>query len=252
MTTTRLSLTVALVLLAGAANACGNDSSTGRPTASTALPVPTPPAAAKFVRDIDNPWMPWIVGTQWRFVGKTADGTERTVVTVTSRKRVVNGVDTTVVRDVVRLDGNLLEATDDWYAQDTAGNVWYFGEDTEEYDGPNLDTSGSWEAGVHGAVAGIAMPAHPAVGDAYRQEYLAGEAEDEARVLATDANARVPYGRFSTLLKTRDFSRLEPNADELKYYAKGIGVVREVSLHQTDRTELVSMKRTMKRERTRA
>src|SRR3954466_9980517 len=95
------------------------------------------------------------------------------------------------------------------------------------------------------------MPAHPAVGDAYRQEYLAGEAEDEARVLATDANARVPYGRFSTLLKTRDFSRLEPNADELKYYAKGIGVVREVSLHRRDGTELVSMNRTMKRERTR-
>src|SRR3954466_8750455 len=100
MTTTRLSLTVALVLLAGAANACGNDSSTGRPTASTALPVPTPPAARELVHDIDNAWMPWIVGTQWRFVGKTADGTQHTVVTVTSRKRVGTSAHTTMLRDV--------------------------------------------------------------------------------------------------------------------------------------------------------
>jgi hypothetical protein len=241
MTTTQLRTTATLVLLAGAATACGSDSSTGRPPASPALPVPTPPAAARFVHRIDNPWMPWIVGTQWRFVGKTADGTERTVVTVTNRGRVVNGVETTVVHDVVKVDGKLLEDTDDWYAQDASGNVWYFGEDTKEYHGATVDTSGSWEAGMHGAVAGIAMPAHPAVGDAYRQEYLAGEAEDEARVLATGATVRVPYGRFSRLLETKDFSRLEPKADEHKYYAKGIGVVLEVSLHQRDRTELVSM-----------
>jgi hypothetical protein len=146
-----------------------------------------------------------------------------------------------VVRDVVRLNGTLLEATDDWYAQDASGNVWYFGEDTKEYDGAKVDTSGSWEAGLDGAVAGIAMPAHPRVGDAYRQEYLAAQAEDEARVVATDAAARVPYGRLSGLLETKDFTRPEPKADEHKYYARGIGVVLEVSLHQKDRTELVSM-----------
>ena len=193
------------------------------------------------MRTIDNPWMPWKVGTRWHFVGRTAAGTERTVVTVTHRTRVVAGVTTTVVHDVVRLDGRLLEDTDDWYAQDAAGNVWYFGEDTKEYAGGSVDTSGSWEAGVDGARPGIAMLAHPEVGDAYRQEYLRGEAEDQARVLARAATAKVPYGDLSGLLETKDFTRLEPRADEHKFYARGVGVVLEVSLHAKDRTELVSM-----------
>jgi hypothetical protein len=239
MTTTILRGAVALLLVAGAGTACADTSATSRPASSPT--VRRPPPATEFVAGIDNPWLPWKVGTRWRFTGRTADGTEHTVVTVTDRKRVVDGVATTVVHDVVRLDGALLEDTDDWYAQDTSGNVWYFGEDTKEYDGANVDTSGSWEAGVHGAVAGIAMPAHPEIGAAYRQEFLAGHAEDEARVLATDASARVPHGRFSGLLETEDFTRLEPKADEHKFYAKGIGVVLEVSLHQRDRTELVGM-----------
>jgi hypothetical protein len=143
----------------------------------------------------------------------------------------------------VHVDGRLLEDTYDWYAQDSAGNVWYFGEDTKEYDGSKVDTSGSWEAGVGGAVAGIVMPAQPRAGDAYRQEYLAGEAEDQAAILRTDATARVPYGDLAGLVETRDFTRLEPTADEHKFYARGVGVVLEVSLHQRDRTELVAMSR---------
>jgi hypothetical protein len=234
------------LLLLGAATGCaGGTPSAAGPTgveSSTVSPaVPTAPPPASFVRVIDNPWMPWKVGTVWRFTGRTADGTEHTVVTVTPRTRVVDGVTTTVVHDVVRLDGTLLEDTDDWYAQDRSGNVWYFGEDTKEYDGGTVDTSGSWQAGVDGASAGIAMPAHPTVGQSYRQEYLAGQAEDQGRVLATDATARVAYGAFSGLVETRDFTRLEPTADEHKFYAKGIGVVLEDSLHQEDRTELVAM-----------
>lgn len=236
-----------LVALACAAAGCAGDPP--RPAAVSSAPVSTPPHGSGpddppsrgFVRTIDNPWMPLKVGTRWQFVGRTAHGTERTVVTVTHRTRVVAGVTTTVVHDVVRLDGRLLEDTDDWYAQDAAGNVWYFGEDTKEYAGGSVDTSGSWEAGVDGARPGIAMLAHPEVGDAYRQEYLKGEAEDRARVLAKAATAKVPYGHLSGLLETKDFTRLEPRADEHKFYARGVGVVLEVSLHAKDRTELVSM-----------
>lgn len=228
-----------LVALACVAAGCADDAP--RPATVSSAQVSTPPPASGFVRTIDNPWMPLKVGTQWHFVGRTADGTERTVVTVTPRTRVVAGVTTTVVHDVVRLDGRLLEDTDDWYAQDAAGNVWYFGEDTKEYDGGSVDTSGSWEAGVDGARPGIAMLAHPEAGDAYRQEYLKGEAEDQARVLARAATAKVPYGDLSGLLETKDFTRLEPRADEHKFYARGVGVVLEVSLRAKDRTELVSM-----------
>jgi len=204
------------------------------------LPAERPPAS-DFVDAVDNPWYPAPVGREWTYSGETADGTEINVVTVTDQTRVVDGVTTVVVHDVVRLDGELLEDTYDWIAQDSAGNVWYFGEATKEYDGSEVDTAGSWEAGVDGAQAGIIMPADPAKGDAYRQEYRKGEAEDQARVLATNATATVPYGEFSDLLQTLDFTDLERNADEHKYYAKGIGLVLSDALEQRDRSALVSM-----------
>jgi hypothetical protein len=155
----------------------------------------------------------------------------------------VLGVRTTVVHDVVHVDGQLLEDTYDWYAQDKHGNVWYFGEDTKEYDGSEVDTSGSWQAGVDGARAGIAMEGHPTVGDRYFQEWYPGEAMDQGKVLATDASTSVPYGHLTGLLKTKDFTRLEPKGDEHKYYKRGVGVVREISLFEKDDTKLVSMAR---------
>lgn len=222
---------------AGSGGSGGGGGSAGSVQAAT----PSSPEPGEFVAAVTNEWMPWIPGTRWVFVGRTADGAERTVVTVTDRTKVVGGVTTVVVHDVVHRNGALLEVTDDWYAQDRKGNVWYFGEDTKEYDGTKVDTGGSWEAGVDGAEAGIAMLAEPLPGDAYRQEFYRGEAEDEAEVLAVDASASVPYGDLSHLLETKDFTRLEPSAAEHKYYAKGVGVVLEVSLEEQDRTELVSM-----------
>jgi len=233
--------TAATVLVLGLLTAsCG----TGGSTASTPDPEPpTAPGVGDFRDTVDNPWMPWVPGTRWTFVGRTADGTEHTVVTVTHRTRTVQGVRCTVVHDVVHVDGRLLEDTLDWYAQDRAGNVWYFGEDTTEYDGGRADTSGSWRAGVHEARAGIAMEAHPRPGDRYYQEYYPGEAMDQGRVLATGASTSVPYGHLHGLVETHDFTRLEPRADEHKLYARGVGVVLEQSLHEKDRTALVSMRR---------
>jgi hypothetical protein len=233
----------AVVLLALTVAACGGraSSSASRTPSPAVAHLSAAPSPGDFVGVIDNPWMPWRVGTRWRFVGHTADGVEHTLVTVTPRKRVVDGVTTTVVHDVVHRNGRLLEDTYDWYAQDASGNVWYFGEDTKEYDGTSVDTAGSWEAGVDGAKAGIVMLAHPSTGAAYRQEYDRGNAEDEARVIATGTAATVPYGLLHGLLETKDFTRLEPTGDEHKFYAKGVGVVLEVSLHAKDRTELVGM-----------
>jgi hypothetical protein len=239
--TTRLWLPT-LALLALCAGCSGGSGGGDQPGAKDP-PRPTPPAASDFVRVIDNPWMPWRPGTTWHFVGETADGTERTVVTVTHRTHMVQGVRTTVVHDVVHVDGRLLEDTFDWYAQDKHGNVWYFGEGTKEYDGSKVDASGSWQAGVDGARAGIAMEADPHVGDRYFQEWYPREAMDQGKVLGTNAATSVPYGHLTALLRTKDFTRLEPKGDEHKYYKRGVGVVREVSLFEKDDTELVSMHR---------
>ena len=207
-------------------------------------PVPRHPPASQFSTKVDNPWMPMQPGTRWRFVGHTAGGTEHTVVTVLQSTKVVDGVRTVVVHDVTRRgNGKLLENTYDWFAQDVRGNVWYFGENTKAYAGGTVSRAGSWQAGRHGASAGIVMEAHPRVGDGYRQEYRKGVAEDQARVLSRAGAVDVPYGSLRGLLKTKDFSRLEPGGDEVKYYAKGVGVVLENALHEKDRNELVRMTR---------
>jgi hypothetical protein len=185
--------------------------------------------SADFVAAIDNPYLPFIPGSRWVYEGTDDGEAERIEVEVTTDRRQVMGVSTTVVRDTVYVDGELAEDTSDWYAQDRDGNVWYMGEDTKEYeDGEVSSTGGSWEAGVDGALAGIIMQAQPTVGDAYRQEYYAGEAEDLAEITALDASEAVPFGDFDDLLVIKEWNPLEPEVTEDKYYAPGVGTVLEL------------------------
>jgi hypothetical protein len=148
----------------------------------------------------------------------------RVEVTVTSRTREIEGIVATVVHDEVSEDGELIENTFDWYAQDECGNVWYLGENTKEYeDGEVVTTAGSWEHGVDGAFAGVIIPADPRVGMTYRQEYDAGEAEDAAAILSVDEQAQVPFGHVTGVLLTKDFTPLSPNVLEYKLYAPNVG-----------------------------
>ncbi len=194
---------------------------------------------ADFVAGIDNPLWPLLPGTQFVFEG----GDETITVTVTADTKEILGVTAMVVHDVVTVSGELLEDTYDWYAQDTAGNVWYLGEDTKEYEnGQVVSTAGSWEAGVDGAKAGIVMHAvQPPVGIPYRQEYYACEAEDLAVVVASGQSVTVPHGSFADCLQTREFTPLDPDANEHKYYAPGIGLVLEVDIGSGARVELVEV-----------
>lgn len=155
------------------------------------------------------------------------------------------GVTTVVVRDTVRLDGEIIEDTFDWFAQHRDGSVWYFGEDTHEYEGGvPVNAAGAWEAGIDGAQPGIVMPAEPAVGDSYRQEFYEGEAEDEAEVLALGETVTVSFGTFDDTVKTADTTPLEPGVLEHKYYARGVGLVLEVNVNEDGtRTELVTVEK---------
>ncbi len=193
---------------------------------------------ADFVSEIDNPWWPMRPESTWVYrEGEALD----VRVTVTDRRRVVDGIDAVVVHDVVSEDGEVIEDTFDWYAQDKWGNVWYLGEDTKELEhGEVVSTEGSWEAGVDGAQAGIAVPADPSVGLAYRQEHYAGHAEDEAEVLSVDASVRVPFGAFDGALQTKDTTPLEPGLVEHKYYVRDVGPVLAVAVSSGgEREELV-------------
>ena len=190
--------------------------------------MPDVPPPEDFVAVVDNPYMPWIPGTRWMFEGVSDGRHERNVVEVTDRTKMILGVAATVVHDQVFSDGELAEDTFDWYAQDSAGNVWYLGEDTAEYEhGEVTSRKGSWEAGVDGAQPGIVMLANPTVGERYHQEFLQGEAEDVGEVIALGRSVSVPYGPLDDVVVTADTTPLEPQILEHKFYAPGIGVVVE-------------------------
>jgi hypothetical protein len=179
---------------------------------------------AHFVTGVDNKYFPLVPGTIFDYDVLETDESVR--VTVTTQTRVVMGVTCTVVHDVASSGGVVVEDTYDWYAQDEGGSVWYFGEDTTAFEGGATSKEGSWEGGVDGAKPGIVMLGTPQVGARYRQEYLEGEAEDEGEVLSLDASVTVPYGSFTGCVQTRDFTALEPDVEENKYYCPMVGEVR--------------------------
>ncbi|HXI03042.1 MAG TPA: hypothetical protein VNI57_07675 [Candidatus Saccharimonadales bacterium] len=196
-----------------------------------------------FSTTIDNPYYPLVPGTTFVYEAQTADGLEHNEVAVTGDTETLMGVPCVVVHDTVALDGVLTEDTYDYYAQDSAGNVWYFGEYSYTLEnGRIVDIAGSWRAGVDGAKPGIIMEANPMVGDVYRQEFFFSEAEDMAQVLDLAGSETVPYQPFSGALVTRAFTPLEPDGDEHKFYLPGTGLMLEVDQQTGDRNELIDIK----------
>ncbi len=195
---------------------------------------------SNFVSSITNPFMPLTPGTRFIYVSQGIPDVESNVVSVTHNTKAILGVTCVEVHDVVYVNGELTEDTLDWFAQDTAGNVWYFGENSEELaDGLVTSLGGSWTAGVDGAKPGIVMKAQPTAGDFYRQEFLIGTAEDIAEVKDLTNSVSVPYGTFNNCLRTEETSPLEPDALEHKFYAPGVGLVLTLDEETGERLELV-------------
>ncbi|HEU4811403.1 MAG TPA: hypothetical protein VFT00_04620 [Nocardioides sp.] len=222
MSARRVAVAVAAVLVALLAWATWTGRAGGPPTIDPSgvdgLAVPTPSAdPADFVAAVDNPWFPLEPGTVRTYRVLDVGGTRTETVTVTGDTRVVQGVTTIVVHDVITgMGGRVVQDSHDWYAQDVAGNVWHFGE---------AGTRSSWEAGVDGAEAGLAMPATPRVGDGFRQEYAAGAAEGVTEVLSLVERRSVPAGVFGDLVQTEETTPLDPGSVQRRYYAEGLGLV---------------------------
>jgi hypothetical protein len=240
-TATALSVLAAALPLA----ACGDDD--GSDGGGSSLPqgserVKLDPA--DFTTEIDNPYWPMKPGSKWVYRETDTEGArQRVEVTVTNKtKKIANGVTARVVHDEVTEDGEPVEITDDWYAQDKDGNIWYLGEATTEYEnGKATTTAGSFEAGKDGAQPGVILPAKPEPGMSYRQEYYRGEAEDKGSIVSLDEQAEVPFGHFKNVLMTRDTNPLEPKVLEFKFYARNVGPVLAVSVSGgSDREELLS------------
>jgi hypothetical protein len=202
---------------------------------------------ADFTATVEHPYFPLTPGTRWTYEEVDDEGeVGEVLVTVSSAtKEIANRVTARVVRDTVTRGGELIEDTFDWYAQDAEGNVWYLGEETAEFeDGEVVSTAGSFEAGVDGALPGIIMPAEPAVGMQYRQEYYAGEAEDNGEILSIEEQAEVPFGHFDDMVLTKDTITIEPDVLEYKLYARDVGLVLALGISGGGgREQLVAVER---------
>lgn len=230
----RPTLAASSLLLTAGLLVGGCSSSTG--------PNYNPTIPASLSATLTNPFFPFAPGQTYVSSGQTAEGFEVDSSFVLAQPRVVNGVSALEIHDLVYLDGNLIEDTYDWYAEDAEGNVWYLGEDTKEIlNGQVVSTEGSWEWGVQGALPGIIMAADPAgrMGKTYREEYLRGVAEDQAKVIDTNRSVTVAAGSFTGCVVTDNFTTLEPTLPhEHKTYCAGIGIVLEEVVGGSEQIEL--------------
>lgn len=215
-----LSVLAMSLVLAG----CG-----GSENSQTSLPQGGEPVELNpndFVAHIDNEYWPMAPGNRWVILDNDLEGnTKRIEITVTKQKKRIMGIETTVIHDRVTEDGKLVENTFDWYAQDKNGALWYFGEDTTTFENGKGNKAGSWTAGVDGAQPGVIIPGDPEVGMSYRQEYYAGKAEAAAKIVSLDEQVAVAAGKFKGVLMTKDWTPIDPDVLEHKFYAKGVGPV---------------------------
>jgi hypothetical protein len=204
----------------------------------------TPQLPTTWVGSVTNTYFPLVRGTTYQYSGPTPQGTATVTVEILPASRTIMGVAATEVRDRVYLNGALVEDTHDWYAQDASGNVWYLGESAKDYgNGTLVSTFGSWEWGVGGALPGIIMWSNPAahIGEEYRQEYFALQAEDWAKVSAVGQAITVPYGSFSGCITTEDWNAVKPNDPrEHKSFCPQVGQVKGIKVGTAEYVELIS------------
>ena len=142
-------------------------------------------------------------------------------------------VKTAVVKDKVTdvQAGELIEKTIDYFAQDKAGNVYYFGEDVNEYaNGHVVSHEGQWRVGRDTDKPGVLMPAHPKVGDSFRSEDIPGIAVEKDRVVASGLTRRIGGHTYRHVIRIREHATTPKPAEvEFKTYAPGTGVITEAN-----------------------
>ena len=238
--------TAAVAVLTGGCGTAAAQRHTTKPAARAGQPAPPPalPLARDFVPAIDNPWFPLHPGTVLTYRGQDEGTPARDVLVVTHRTKLILGIRATVIDDRVYKSGHLAERTNDYYAQDGRGNVWYLGEDTATLkpDGQVASREGTWRAGRHGAKPGILMPAHPKPGDGGWQEYYPGHAQDRYRILNQHTPVHTPAARAGHAMLIQETTPLEPGVIDHKIYVRGIGTVREQTVKRgNERYQLVSI-----------
>jgi hypothetical protein len=225
-------LALPILITAGCGSGGSNSTTTAGSIAAGAGPNgPAEVSPSEFSATVDNPYYPLKPGSTYRYRGVKDGKPTLDIYAVSHETKAIEEVPCVAVKDNLYEAGNLEEQTTDWYTQDHAGNVWYFGEATRELNaqGKTTSTEGSWQAGVDDAEPGIFIPADPQPGQSYRQEYYKGHAEDQFKVLALSSSVTVPAGSYQPALLTEETTPLEPGVVDHKYYVRGVGNVKEVT-----------------------
>lgn len=236
-----ITMTIVLLLVVGGIVLYAKNQSTSqKPAAEDYNPIINP---ADFTTNITNPYFTLPIGKKMSYEEETEGGLEKIEIEIENRTKDIMGVKTIVYRDKVYVEGVLVEDTEDYLAQDKAGNVWYFGENVNNYENGVLqDHAGSWLAGVDGALPGIWIKANHTVGDSYRQEYYPGEAEDMRDVVAVDQTVTTKLATYTGCVKMYDWTPLDAQSREHKYYCPAVGaLVLNENVATGERAELVKV-----------
>jgi hypothetical protein len=211
------------VAMAGTA-ACGSSPAARSPAA----PSPHPLAAREQLTDRGrNPFFVLEPGFRQTYTG----GDGQLVITVLDQTELVDGVTTRVIEERESRGGALVELSRNFYAIDPATqDVYYFGEDVDEYSNGGVSHPGVWRSGQNGAHYGLFMPGRPTVGLQHDQESAPGVAEDHAEVVSTTETVTGPSGPVTNCIKVKETSPLEPGTTEYKLYAPGVGLVTDQDL----------------------
>jgi hypothetical protein len=226
-----LLLTLAVGVLAG----CGASPAPLGPSGIDELTIPTPsPDPADFADRVDNPWFPLAPGTVWTYRHYTPYGSHEVLATVLPGHRMIAGVPTTAVRWQVPRSGGRRTVALRWYAEDLAGNVWWFGQRVRR-SGLRVDelVDRSWLAGRDGAEAGLVLSAVPRVGDGYANAEERRVVDRRSTVVSLTATVATPRGTYHDTVLTRDVSSLEPTRVVQSFFARGIGLVAQQTIQTT-------------------
>ena len=179
-----------------------------------------------------NPFFVLVPGYQLSYEGKDAGAVETLTITVLDETKLVDGVETRIIEERESSDGQIVEISRNYFAISKRTNdVYYFGEDVNMYkSGKVVSHDGSWLAGVDGAKFGMMMPGTPLIGSRFAQELAPGKALDRSEIVSGSETATVPAGKFADVLEVQETSPLEPGVAEMKYYAAGVGLIREGKL----------------------
>jgi hypothetical protein len=164
--------------------------------------------------------------------GKEGGNSIDLTITVLDETKKIGNVETRVVEEKEKLNGRLSEVSRNYYAFCTqTGSIFYFGEDVDVYSNDKIvGHDGSWRADSANARPGLLIPGTILLGAKYYSEIAPNFALDRAKIVSNSEQVQTPTGIYGNCLEIKESSPLEQDSTDYKYYAPGIGLIKDGNL----------------------